>query len=101
MDKAFKDKGVGYLHLKPVPDTEKTQLIIRADNALGNILLNIILNPALPIGRQGKNNVTIACVPNPPVSDDLEGKVVPLLVRVKTGEDADELKELLNNKKGT
>lgn len=99
LDNAYKNKGVGNLHLKPVPDTNKTQLIIRADNAVGTILLNIVLSPSLPISRQGKNNITIVCIPNPPVRDDLEGKVVPLLIRVKTSEDADELKDLLNNKK--
>jgi len=100
-DGSYTSKGVGYLHLKPVPDTDKTQLIVRADNALGTILLNISLNPALPISRQGKNNVNIVCIPNPPISNELDGKLVPLLVRVKTSEEADELKELLDKKKGT
>ena len=74
---------------------------MRADNALGTILLNISLNPALPISQQGKNNVNIVCIPNPPISNELDGKLVPLLVRVKTSEEADELKELLDKKKGT
>lgn len=54
---------------------------------------------SLPCTRVGRNNVMLMCVPNPPVDDkDPEG-VVPLLVRVKTAEDADELHQILEEKK--
>lgn len=72
---AYTDKGVGHIHLKPVPSTNKTQLIVRADTALGNVLLNIVLNPAMPITKQGKNNVSISCVPNPPIDEKDQEKV--------------------------
>ncbi|XP_076059755.1 nuclear pore complex protein Nup50 isoform X2 [Oratosquilla oratoria] len=88
----YVEKGVGMLYLKPAPG-EKTQLIIRADTNLGNILLNIILNSSIPAQRVGKNNVLIVCVPNPPI--DLKASEPPgptsMLIRVKTGDDADEL----------
>nr|CAB3264515.1 nuclear pore complex protein Nup50 [Phallusia mammillata] len=96
---SYADKGVGHIHLKPVPSTNKTQLIVRADTALGNLLLNLILNPAIPVSKQGKNNVAISCVPNPPIDDKEQDKVVPMLIRLKTSEDADELEKLLNEKK--
>lgn len=96
------DKGVGNLHLKPVSDN-KTQILVRADTNLGNILLNVMLSQSLPVSRQGKNNVLIVCVPNPPLdskaSEDDQNKPVPMLVRVKTGEDADELFEKINERK--
>ncbi|KAI0228292.1 Nuclear pore complex protein Nup50 [Lamellibrachia satsuma] len=97
-DNSWKEKGVGNLHLKPC--SGKTQLLIRADTSLGNILLNIMLSSSMPMSRQGKNNVTLICVPNPPLdgsSDD--NKPVSMLIKVKTGEDADELLEKLQEAK--
>jgi len=98
---AWVDRGVGNLHLKPVGDT-KTQILIRADTNLGNILLNVMLTASFPASRQGKNNVTVVCVPNPPMSskpDEASDKPVPMLIRVKTGEDADELLEKIDERK--
>lgn len=100
-DDGFVDKGVGVLHLKPLDG--KTQLLIRADTSLGNILLNIILSTSLPMSRTGKNNVLLVCVPNPPLetksTDSKEQSAIPMLIRVKTGGDADELLETLNKHK--
>ncbi|XP_032367772.1 nuclear pore complex protein Nup50 [Etheostoma spectabile] len=95
----FKEKGVGTLHLKHTQDG-KIQMIIRADTNLGNILLNIMLQASMPCSRVGKNNVMVVCVPNPPVDDKDPGSPVPLLIRVKTAEDADELHTTLEEKKG-
>lgn len=98
-DDSFVERGVGILHLKPLDG--KTQLLIRADTSLGNILLNIVLSASLPMSRTGKNNVLLVCVPNPPV--DPKGKdskkAIPMLIRVKTSGDADELLEMLNKHK--
>ncbi|XP_026217435.1 nuclear pore complex protein Nup50 [Anabas testudineus] len=98
-DSEFKEKGVGTLHLKQTAEG-KTQMIIRADTNLGNILLNIIVQSSMPCSRVGKNNVMVICVPNPPVDDKNPTSPVPLLIRVKTGEDADELHKTLEEKKG-
>lgn len=95
----FKEKGVGTLHLKQMEEG-KTQMIIRADTNLGNILLNIAVQPSMPCSRMGKNNVMVVCVPNPPVDDKNPGGPVPLLIRVKTAEDADELHKTLEERKG-
>uniref|UniRef100_UPI003AAD03C6 nuclear pore complex protein Nup50 n=1 Tax=Centroberyx gerrardi TaxID=166262 RepID=UPI003AAD03C6 len=97
-DSEFKEKGVGTLHLKPAAEG-KTQLIIRADTNLGNILLNIMVQASMPCSRMGKNNVMVVCVPNPAVDDKNPGSPVPLLIRVKTAEDADELHKILDEKK--
>ncbi|XP_041833238.1 nuclear pore complex protein Nup50 [Melanotaenia boesemani] len=95
----FKEKGVGTLHLKRSSEG-KTQMIIRADTNLGNILLNIFVSSTMPCSRVGKNNVMVVCVPNPPVDDKNPSSPVPLLIRVKTAEDADELHKTLEEKKG-
>lgn len=98
-DGAYVEKGVGTLFLKPAG--EKTQLLIRALTNLGNILLNIILNPTIPTARAGKNGVILACIPNPPLSGSGSASTEPvkMLIRVKTGEDADALLEKINELK--
>ncbi|KAG8517944.1 Nuclear pore complex protein Nup50 [Galemys pyrenaicus] len=98
-DSEFKEKGVGTLHLKPTAN-EKTQLLVRADTNLGNILLNVLIAPNMPCTRTGKNNVLIVCVPNPPVDEKNAATPATMLIRVKTSEDADELHRLLLERKG-
>ncbi|KAG1654489.1 Nuclear pore complex protein Nup50 [Nymphon striatum] len=93
----FAEKGKGTLFLKKAED--KTQLIIRADTNLGNILLNTLLNKSMPTSRMGKNNVMIACVPNPPIGANDSSEPIPMLIRVKTGEDADKLLENIESSK--
>ncbi|XP_068134297.1 nuclear pore complex protein Nup50 [Hyperolius riggenbachi] len=97
-DNEFKEKGVGTLHLKPVGD-QKTQLLVRADTNLGNILLNILVQPSMPCSRTGKNNVMIVCVPNPAIDEKNPTVPLTMLIRVKTTEDADELHKLIVEKK--
>lgn len=78
--------------------------IILSDDFAGNILLNIMLNSSIPMSRQGKNNVLMVCVPNPPLEDKKDGEAesktsVSMLIRVKTAQDADELLEKLTEGK--
>jgi nuclear pore complex protein Nup50 len=82
---SFQERGVGTLYLKPAG--EKMQLIVRADTSLGNVLVNTLLTSGLPIQRMGSNNVMLVCVPTP----DVKPPPVPLLIRLKTGDDADEV----------
>ncbi|XP_073423772.1 nuclear pore complex protein Nup50 [Dendrobates tinctorius] len=98
-DNEFKEKGVGTLHLKMLED-QKVQLLIRADTNLGNILLNILVQPSMPCSRMGKNNVIVVCVPNPPIDEKNQSVPATMLIRVKTTEDADELHKILLEKKG-
>ncbi|XP_015270977.1 PREDICTED: nuclear pore complex protein Nup50 isoform X2 [Gekko japonicus] len=97
-DNEFKEKGVGTLHLKPAGN-QKTQLLVRADTNLGNILLNILVPPNMPCSRTGKNNVLVVCIPNPPIDEKNATVPVPMLIRVKTSEDANELHKILTEKK--
>ncbi|XP_054998554.1 nuclear pore complex protein Nup50 [Sorex araneus] len=99
-DNEFREKGVGTLHLKPAAN-QKTQLLVRADTNLGNILLNVLIPPNMPCTRTGRNNVLIVCVPNPPLDEKNPSAPATLLVRVKTGEDADELHAVLLDKRGS
>ncbi|XP_012224425.1 nuclear pore complex protein Nup50 [Linepithema humile] len=93
-DGNFGDRGVGMLYLKPTPNG-KTQLIVRADTALGNLLLNTLLTQSIPIKRMNKNTIMLVCLPMP----DSSPSPVPVLLRVKTSEAADELLETLNTHK--
>uniref|UniRef100_A0A224Z376 Nuclear pore complex protein Nup50 n=1 Tax=Rhipicephalus zambeziensis TaxID=60191 RepID=A0A224Z376_9ACAR len=98
-DNSYIERGVGNLYIKPHND--KYQLLIRADTRLGNILLNIMLAPSLPVSRMGKNNVALVCIPNPPVNGkDNSESPTTMLLRVRTQEDADELKNALERYKG-
>nr|XP_003420944.1 nuclear pore complex protein Nup50 isoform X1 [Loxodonta africana] len=97
-DNEFKEKGVGTLHLKPTAN-QKTQLLVRADTNLGNILLNVLIPPNMPCTRMGKNNVLIVCVPNPPIDEKNATSPVTMLIRVKTSEDAEELHKILVERK--
>jgi len=98
-DGNYVEKGVGMLYLKTV-EGGKIQLLVRADTNLGNVLLNILLSPQIPTTRVGKNNVMLVCVPNPPVDPKADSSApCPMLIRVKTGEDADELKAKLDELK--
>ncbi|XP_071190431.1 nuclear pore complex protein Nup50 isoform X3 [Salvelinus alpinus] len=97
-DTEFKEKGVGTLHLKTTADG-KTQLLVRADTNLGNILLNILVQASTPCSRMGRNNVMVICVPNPVVDHNNPTNPVAMLIRVKTAEDADELHNILEEKK--
>ncbi|XP_069484270.1 nuclear pore complex protein Nup50 isoform X3 [Ambystoma mexicanum] len=97
-DNEYKEKGVGTLHLKPVGN-KKTQLLVRADTNLGNILLNVLVQPSMACSRTGKNNVIVLCIPNPPIDEKNPNVPVTMLIRVKTSDDADELLKMLNEKK--
>ncbi|KAK7793527.1 hypothetical protein R5R35_010592 [Gryllus longicercus] len=91
-DANYHDHGVGMLFLKPVESGKKTQLIVRADTSLGNLLLNTLLSADMTMQRMGNNNVMLICLPTPEFKTD---KPLPVLLRVKTSEDADELLQKL------
>lgn len=60
----------------------------------GNILMNIMLSPSIPLKRQGTNNVYMMCVPNPKIKPkDEDNQPVAMLIRVKNAEAADQLLE--------
>ena len=57
-----------------------------------------MLSKSIPLARQGKNNVSMMCIVNPPIDPkETDNKPTSLLIRVKTGEEADELLEKLKD----
>jgi len=90
---SYVERGLGNIHLKMTED-KKLQMVVRAATSLGNILLNVLVTPETPVERLGKNNVMIVTIPNPPIEKkESDQKPVTFLIRVKTAEDADELKD--------
>jgi hypothetical protein len=98
-EKKFTDRGVGNLYLKPMDDGASTQLIIRADNSLSSILLNVKLNKLFPISKEGTKNVSYMCMPNPPIPNVSTDVPCKFLFKVKTEDDATELFDQLNQLK--
>ena len=127
---SWQDKGVGNLHLKPcdgktqlliradtnLGESQNTLIIVygviicccSVTSVLlsyvftaGNILLNILLTSSVPASRQGKNNVLLVCVPNPPLDEKKpdDTTAVSMLIRVKAAADADELLEKISDAK--
>lgn len=91
----YVERGVGMLYIKSLEEGTKSQLLVRADTNLGNVLLNIRLSEGIPASRMGKNNVMLICMPTP----DSKPPPSTVLVRVKTAEEADELLENINKNK--
>jgi len=89
---SYTERGLGTIHLK-LTDEKKVQVVVRAGTSLGNILLNVLISEGIPVERVGKNNVMVICVPNPPIDLKADPQPTTFLIRVKTGEEADELKE--------
>ncbi|PAA70466.1 hypothetical protein BOX15_Mlig008447g2, partial [Macrostomum lignano] len=92
--KQWKEKGVGCVHVKPAEAEggSRAQLIVRADNTLGTIMLNTLVTKDMKLSV-AKNNLSLACPPNPPMpkSANDDRRIVPFLVRLKTEADAKEL----------
>lgn len=98
----FVERGVGQLYLKQIEGSEKTQLIVRADTNLGNLLMNIVLTKTIPTSRKGKNHVMIICVPTPEEAAKCKADQNPLqtmLIKVKNSEEADKLLEMIEKHK--
>ncbi|CAL8081311.1 unnamed protein product [Orchesella dallaii] len=84
IDGKYKDKGVGMLYVKKL-DEGKHQVVVRADNNLGTVILNILLQKSLPLDKKSAKDV---------MTIDVHGnnnKGMPILLRVKSEADATEL----------
>lgn len=78
-----KDKGIGMLYIKKL-ESGRYQTVVRADNNLGTVILNILLQKSLPLNKN-KNTVTTV----DPLANDKKG--MPIIIKVKTEDDATEL----------
>ena len=93
----WSNKGVGYLYIKKdASGSSPAQLLIRADNSLGVILLHISLNDSLPISKAPQNRgVYLACIPNPPLDPKATTQTtVTFLIKVRV-EDTEQLFDTL------
>ena len=93
----YKERGVGNFYIKKDPDTGKGQIIVRAENSSGTVLLNNIIYKNMPVKKQGKSNILLSCQCNPaiPKFDELTGKMISFLVKVKGEDMADRMVEEL------
>jgi len=93
-DQSFVTYGKGTLYIKEL-DGSKKQLIVRANNTLGTILLNISWVSAIPVSLK-KKDVIIAALPNPPLnSKESEKVLVSYILRSRNEDEAKELSESL------
>ena len=92
------------LYLKKVDGSEdkdgtKTQLLVRAETNLGNILLNVLLNNQMNLLKRN-NCVQFECIPNPEIPGVATGSPVTMLVKVKNADLAsileDEMKKRID-----
>jgi len=84
VDGKYKDKGVGMLYIKKL-NGGKHQVVVRADNNLGTVILNILLQKSLPLEKKSAKDV---------MTIDVHGnndKGMPILLRVKSEAEATEL----------
>ena len=88
---------MGYLYIKKETSSNSpAQLLIRADNKLGVILLHISLNDSLPISKAPQNKgIYLSCIPNPPLDPKATTQTsVTFLIKVKA-EDTEQLFDTL------
>ena len=85
------------MYIKETNEEAGNQLLIRADNSLGTIMLNIRLNK-LPIFST-KNGLLLTCIPNPPLDDKNketnEHVSASFYIKVKNSEIRDELNSII------
>merc|ERR1712200_96373 len=77
----YEERGKGFIHLKKTKE-DRTQVVVRSENVLGSILLNVIKTKDTRVEMVGENNVLLVCVPNPPIPGEPAGPA-SFLVRVK------------------
>lgn len=99
IEKKYKERGIGNLFIKPIKNGNFTQLVIRADTELANILLNVELSKLLPIVKTDLKNILFASISNPAIPGVSETIPCIFLFQVKTEDEANELFDKLNEHK--
>ena len=90
---SYIEKGIGTLHIKETNEEAGNQLLIRADNSLGTVMLNIRLKKSLPIiPTKSGLLLTIPNIPSSPSkSKEPEAETSSYYIKVKSNEIRDEL----------
>lgn len=88
INQTWSDRGTGMAFLKR--KERGAQLIVRAENSLGTIMLNNVLKKELKITSSGERALSFFTIPNPPVDPKDPEKAFPILLRVKNKDLKDE-----------
>lgn len=82
--------GKGMVHVKKLP-SDKHQLLVRGENALGSIWVNVVLDKTVTVKKQGKKDVQCVCFTKFPADDSDEMKYVTYLFRTAGEAEAEDL----------
>lgn len=93
--KKYEKMGNAMLHMKALEDG-KYQLLVRAENALGSILLNIKLVSGIPFNQMGKDIKMTVITKNPATPKDDTPTTVTYLIRSGCKDDAEEIMAMIN-----
>lgn len=97
-DSSYIEKGIGTLYIKETNEEIGNQLLIRGDNSLGTIMLNIRLKKSLPIQTTKSGLLLIvpaSCVPN--LDEKVTSETASFYIKVKNNETRDELHSVIKN----
>lgn len=78
------------VHIKKLPNG-KNQLLVRGENALGSIWLNVVLDKTITMKKQGKKDLQVVCFTKLPEESDNTIKCVTYLLRTASESDVDDL----------
>lgn len=82
------------IHIKKL-DNGKHQLLVRGENALGSVWLNVVLDSTVTFKKQGKKDVQVVCYTKLYGDTDGSLKYVTYLIRTASESDADDLESHL------
>ena len=88
--KKYEALGRAWMHIKSL-DSGKHQLLVRAENSIGTILLNVLLAEQLPLNRMKKDVILSAMTKDPGDPKDDTIKSVCYLIRTVSESDAQEV----------
>ena len=94
-DKKYEAMGKGMLHVKRLPGS-KHQLLVRGENAIGSIWLNVLLVDGIPMTLV-KSNVQLVCMTKSPANPKDES-LTSVTFLMRCGSEA-EAENLLTNLK--
>lgn len=95
--KNYAPMGKAWMHIKPL-ESGRHQLIIRSENSIGSVLVNILLDPVIPLKRT-KKDIQFSTMTNHPTSPTNPDSLTTVIYLMRTGceEDAAEVEAKLNH----
>lgn len=74
---------------------DKNQMIVRSDDSLGRLYLNIIWSKTIEVNKIGGKDLTFVCPLNPAMAEINEGEFVMILLRFDNETDRNDAHEKL------